>query len=77
MVEEQKTGRNSVPADSTNWKLETNLITFSSNVLKVYALPSEESATVDLRLSTQFNGRILDIIKVSTEPFLKDEYLAQ
>lgn len=28
---------------------------------------------MDLRLSTQFNGRILDIIKVPTEPFLREE----
>ena len=56
------------------WRLETNLITFSSNVLKVYALPSEDSTTIDLRLSTQFNGRILDVLCVPTEPFLKDEF---
>ena len=55
------------------WRLETNLITFASNVLKVYALPSEENPHMDLRLSTQFNGRILDIITVPTEPFLREE----
>ena len=69
-------------ADGLNWRLETNLVTFSSNVLKVYALPDagscEDGASnaVELRLSTQFNGRILEVIKVPTEPFLRDEYLA-
>ena len=57
--------------------METNLVTFSSNVLKVYSLPSEESNSIDLRISTQFNERILDVITVPTEPFLRDEYLAQ
>ena len=26
-----------------------------------------------MRQSTSFNGRILDVIKVSTEPFLRDD----
>ena len=70
-------------SDGLNWRLETNLVTFSSNVLKVYALPDAGSScedgasnAVELRLSTQFNGRILEVIKVPTEPFLRDEYLA-
>ena len=58
------------------YRLETNLVTFASNVLKVYSLPNpndELHSSVDLRLSTQFNGRILDVIRVPTEPFLQDE----
>ena len=60
---------------SAKLKLETNLVTFSSNVLKVYTLQQgddekETGALLDLKLSTQFNGRILDVIKVPTGPFL-------
>ena len=62
-----------LPEPRTSWSLETNLITFASNVLKVYSLPGEDNPHMDLRLSTQFNGRILDIIKVPTLPFLLEE----
>ena len=53
--------------------MENNLVTFASNVLKVYSLPNEDSPHMDLRTSTQFNGRILDVIRVPTEPFLREE----
>ena len=83
-AEELKGGTNPINSiqNEKRWRLETNLITFSSNVLKVYSLPPadappETSASVDLRLSNTFNGRILDVIRVPTEPFLRDEYLAQ
>ena len=85
-AEELKSGAalgDSAQIGGSSWRLEHNLVTFSSNVLKVYALPDhtageeEPSTAVELRLSTQFNGRILDVIKVPTEPFLRDEYLAQ
>ena len=83
-AEELKSGANNPSpgkSDGMSWRLESNLVTFSSNVLKVYVMPdgsSEDgSNAVELRLSTQFNGRILEVIKVPTEPFLRDEYLAQ
>ena len=53
--------------------MENNLVTFASNVLKVYSLPNEDSPHMDLRTSTQFNGRILDVIRVPTEPFVREE----
>jgi len=68
-TEEEKTPQQ----ERLQWQLETNLVTFSSNVLKVYALPSEQSPQMELRLSTQFNSRILDVIRVPTEPFLIEE----
>lgn len=49
-------------------KIENNLVTFCSNVLKVYAL---EESSINLRLSTQFNDKILDVIKVPTKQFLR------
>ena len=48
-------------------KLETNMITFCSNVLKVYTLGE---SSIDLRLSTSLNDKILDIVKVPTAPFV-------
>jgi hypothetical protein len=51
-------------------KLQTNLITFCSNVLKVYTLGE---SCIELRVSTQFNDKILDIIKVPTAPFVKKQ----
>ena len=49
-------------------KLENNLVTFCSNVLKVYAI---DDASINLRLSSQFNDKILDVIRVPTQQFLK------
>ena len=48
-------------------QLETNLVTFCSNVLKVYTLGE---SSIDLRLSTSFNDKILDVIRVPTKPFV-------
>ena len=50
-------------------RIESNLVTFCSNVLKVYAL---EESSINLRLTTQFNDKILDVIKVPTKQFLKE-----
>ena len=43
------------------------MVTFCSNVLKIYAV---EGASINLRLSTQFNDKILDVIKVPTKQFV-------
>jgi len=44
-------------------QLDTNLITSCSNVLKVYALTER---SIDLRVTSTFNDRIIDIIRVPT-----------
>lgn len=54
--------------DLNQGKIETNMVTFCSNILKVYAI---EESSINLRLSTQFNDKILDVIKVPTKQFLK------
>lgn len=43
--------------------LDTNLVTSCSNVLKVYTIGEKG---IDLRVTTTFNDRIVDIIRVPT-----------
>jgi len=44
-------------------QLDVNLITSCSNVLKVYTISDK---SINLRVTTTFNDRIIDIIRVPT-----------
>ena len=68
MEQENSISQNpAAPTENLNQgKLETNLVTFCSNVLKVYAI---EDSSINLRLSSQFNDKILDVIRVPTKQF--------
>ena len=70
-IQNSENGQNEVLPQE---KLENNLVTFCSNVLKIYAL---EDSSINLRLSTQFNDKILDVIKVPTKQFVLESKKAK
>lgn len=52
--------------DGSKAKLDVNLITSCSNVLKVYTINDK---TIDLRVTSTFNDRIIDVIRIPTTNF--------
>ena len=46
---------------TTNGKIDTNLVTVCSNTLNIYSL---EEHSVELKLNSQFNDKIIDCIAV-------------